>query len=93
LREIDSVINLDGLIATEESVFTYTEPPVVKKVHEFDFKSISARERGVFIVEFIGNGVSSRAIVRKGRLFAREKLTVAGHVFQILDESLEVCKG
>ena len=41
----------------------------------------------------IGNGVSSRAIIRKGKLFIKEKLTVAGHVYQILDENLEICSG
>lgn len=32
LKEIDPSINLDGLIATEEFVVCYNEPPIVKKV-------------------------------------------------------------
>jgi hypothetical protein len=37
--------------------------------------------RGVFIVEFVGGGLVSRAVIRLGKLILREKQTVAGHVF------------
>jgi hypothetical protein len=65
----------------------------VKTLKEFTFEKIAAKERGIFIVEFIGNGVTSRAIIKKGRLVLQEKLTVAGHVFQILDENLNIASG
>lgn len=66
---------------------------MIKGLKEFTFESISKKERGVFIIEFIGNGMTSRAIVKKGRLTLKEKLTAAGHVYQILDENLEICNG
>jgi hypothetical protein len=44
-------------------------------------------KRGLFVVEFIGNGKSSRAVVRKGQLRFVERIGVAGHVFTILDEA------
>lgn len=44
-------------------------------------------------MEFIGNGVSSRAIIKKGRLILKETITVAGHAFYILNEDFEICTG
>ena len=45
------------------------------------------------MVELIGNGLSSRAIIKKGRLTIVDKITPAGSLFFILDENLEICKG
>lgn len=92
-REIDATINLDGLIASYEHIFEFTDAPVVRTIKEFKFDSITKKERGLFIVEFIGNGISSRAIIKKGRLILLENITVAGHALRILDENLNVCKG
>jgi hypothetical protein len=72
---------LDGLVATEEHTFTYNKPPIVKHTEEFSFKSISMKKRGIFIIDFVGSGISSRAIIRKGKLILKEKLTADGHVF------------
>jgi len=92
-KALDNTINLDGLIAQEEQEFKNAEPPIVKSLKEYTFDKISAKERGVFIIEFIGNGVTSRAIIKKGKLILRERLTVAGHVYNILDENLNICAG
>lgn len=92
-QELDPSVELDGLIAFEETTFTYKEPPIVKFTKEFTFSTINKVERGVFIVEFIGNGVSSRAIIKKGRLQLRDRITPAGHAIQILNENFELCAG
>lgn len=65
----------------------------MKFTKEFTFETITKADRGIFIVEFIGNGVSSRAIIKKGRLILKETITVAGHAFYILNEDFEVCSG
>lgn len=44
-------------------------------------------------MEFIGNGISSRAIIKKGSLSLIHKPTIAGHLAYILDENKQVCKG
>lgn len=75
------MVELEGLIACEEAVFEYNEPPILKSVKEFTFNPISKVERGIFIIEFIGNGIASRAVIRKGSLCIREKITPAGHAF------------
>ena len=61
-------MNLDGLIATKESTHTFNDNPIVKKLRSFKFEQITQAKRGIFIIEFIGNGISSRAIIKKGRL-------------------------
>ena len=83
-REVDASIQLDGLIASEERTLTYNEPALRRVRRSFDFPSLSSP--GVYVVEFIGNGLSSRAVIRKGRLQYTERLGAAGHVFRVLDE-------
>ena len=90
--ELDNKINLEGLIPSEEKVFNFNEPPIVKSIKEFKFEKISKQSQGVFIVELIGNGMNSRLIIKKGKLIILEKITLAGHKFTILDEKLEICK-
>jgi hypothetical protein len=43
-------------------------------------------ERGVFIIEFIGNGITSRAVIRKGGLSHLDKVTLTGHVITLINE-------
>ena len=59
LRPVDTAINLDGLAPTREQVFNYDVPPLRRVEHAFDFPKL--KKRGVYVVEFIGNGRSSRA--------------------------------
>jgi hypothetical protein len=42
-KPIDPSMNLDGLIATEEIFFEYDEPPIVKRIKEFNFPNIAKR--------------------------------------------------
>ena len=47
----------------------------------------------MFIVEFIGNGVSARAVIKKGSLSLVHRSTIAGHLLYILDEKKKICTG
>jgi hypothetical protein len=85
LREIDAAIDLDGLVASEETTYEITEPALRRISRHFDFPLLS--RRGVYVVELIGNGRSSRALIRKGRLKFLERTSVAGHLFTVLDET------
>jgi len=40
-------------------------------------------------LQFIGNGKSSRCVVRKGKLSFVDRMTAAGHLFTIVDEYCE----
>ena len=83
-REVDTTVNLDGLVANEEKTYTYDEPPLRRVRRTFEFPNL--KPRGTYIIEFIGNGRSSRAVVRRGRLQYLARTSIAGQVFTILDE-------
>lgn len=83
-RELDTDINLDGLVANQEKTYKFTEAPLRRIRRHFEFPALN--ERGVYVIDFIGNGKSSRALVRKGKLHYLVRTGTAGHVFTILDE-------
>jgi len=93
MREIDESFNVDGLIASKEDNFEFKEPPIQKFEKEFKFDTIGDKESGTYIIEFIGNGKSSRAIIKKGKLLLLSKSTLVGQVLMILNEKYELCKG
>ena len=68
-RSFNADVNLDGMIATIESqVETFKDRPSTKKyLEDFDFPELKDRV-GLFIIEFIGNGISARAVIKKGSL-------------------------
>jgi hypothetical protein len=84
-QEVDTSIDLDGLVAAEEKTYRYKEPPLRRIRRTFEFASL--KRPGIFVVEFIGGGISSRALIRKGRLRFLEHVGAAGHVFTVLDEN------
>jgi len=84
-REIDTDINLDGLVPSSEQTFTYQDPPVRRVTRRFEFPQLN--RAGVYIIDFIGNGQSSRALIRKGRLQQVVRTTANGHAFTIFDEN------
>lgn len=84
-REVDTSVDLDGMVATHESTHKYQEPSARRVLRTFSFPELSAP--GVYVVELVGAGKSSRALIRKGGLRYVERLGAAGHVFTILDES------
>ena len=86
-------INLDGLIAKFEQEYQYNDKPAnLKHLEEFTFNQFNG-QRGLWVVEFVGNGTSSRAVVQKGNLTYIQKVTIAGHFLYILNEKREICKG
>lgn len=83
-EEITAAADLDGLAPAEERSLSYPQPPILRHIETFEFPSMN--RPGVWVVEFIGNGKSSRAVVRKGRLRIAERVGAAGHVFRVYDE-------
>jgi hypothetical protein len=84
-EEINTALDLDGLIATDERVVKTDSPPLRRVLRPFPLPQCA--KPGVYVVEFIGNGRSSRALIRKGLLHVVEKIGPAGHEFTILDEA------
>lgn len=58
----------------------------------FKFPSLTGKV-GLFIVEMMGNGVSARAVIKKGSLSLVHRSTIAGHMLYVLDQDKEICKG
>lgn len=83
-RPLDLAIDLDGLVATSERRVTFSDPPEQRTARTFDFPEL--KTRGAYVIELIGNGKSSRALVQKGRLGVLQEVTAAGHAFTVLDE-------
>jgi hypothetical protein len=88
-QEVSTAIELDGLTATRERVIESDLPPIRRNLRSISFPNL--KKRGVYVVEFIGNGISSRALIRKGTLRLLEKIGPAGHEFRILDEKNQIC--
>lgn len=89
-REVDTDINLDGLVANVEQSYQYNESPLRRMPRHFEFPMLS--KQGVYIIDFIGNGQSSRALIRKGHLKQLVGTTPSGHAFTILNERGELVK-
>jgi hypothetical protein len=84
-REVNTDIDLDGLVANKEETLKYDEPPLRRVRRHFEFPGLS--KRGVYIIDFIGNGQSSRALIRKGQLRFAVTSTLAGQEFRVFDET------
>ena len=90
-KDVDTSVDLDGLIATFEQTHTFDEPPERRVRRSFTFEALSAP--GVYVVELIGGGKSSRALIKKGRLSYLERKSAAGHALTIIDEHNRPAEG
>ena len=84
-REVNTDVNLDGLVANFEKTHAYKDGPLRRIRRHFEFPEL--KKPGTYVIDFIGNGQSSRVVVRKGRLQYTEQTTADGHVFNIIDEN------
>lgn len=63
LAPFTSDINLDGLIAKYEKEYDYKDlPSNLRHTEIFKFDEVKG-QRGLFVIELIGNGISSRAVI------------------------------
>ena len=85
LKEIDTDIPLDGMTPTVEFVLESNDDPLKRSVRHVDLPQLS--KPGVYVVDFVGNGRSSRALIRKGRLRALVAGSASGQRFTILDDA------
>ncbi|MBL8754252.1 MAG: hypothetical protein JNK15_13200, partial [Planctomycetes bacterium] len=84
-REVDAGIPLDGVMPNFEQTHTYGEPPLRRVRRTFELPMLA--EAGTWVVEFVGNGVRSRAVVQKGQLRMAERSSAAGHLVRVFDEA------
>ncbi|MDZ7620006.1 MAG: hypothetical protein U1E05_23645, partial [Patescibacteria group bacterium] len=84
-KEVDTTVALDGLVPNDEAKHAYADPPIRRVRRTFELKEINAP--GVWVVELIGGGRSSRAVIRLGRLRYTMQNGPAGHVFHVYDQA------
>ena len=84
-REVDTDINLDGLVANSEQTHAYNEPPLRRIGRRFEFPQLD--KSGVYVIDFIGAGKSSRALIRIGRLRPVTATGTAGQIVRVFDEA------
>ena len=92
LTEFDIDLELDGLMPSIQQEHTWDFKNNIKHTEKFDFPQLTGKV-GLFIVEFVGNGVKARAVIRKGKLSLVQRETVAGHLCYILDYRNKICTG
>src|SRR5262249_3195516 len=83
--EVGTDVNLDGLVANAEQTHAFAEPPLRRVARRFEFPELS--KPGVYVVDFIGAGKSSRALVRKGRLRPLLATGPAGQRVTVVDDA------
>ena len=84
LSEVDTDIPLDGLTPTAEITLRSDDDALRRSVRRVDLPQLS--RPGIWVVDFVGNGRSSRALVRKGRLRPLAVDAGTGQRFTILDD-------
>ena len=84
--EVGTDISLDGLVANSSQTHRYAEGSFLRVPRTLEFPELAGR-RGLWVIELVGNGISSRALVRKGTLTPLESVTAAGHLFTVADEA------
>ena len=91
-KRFDETISLDGIVPTYEDIFSYNDKPQLLTEKKVPISKL-LKKRGLFVVEFIGNGHVSRAVIQRGNLACIHKNTINGKVLYILDEENKICKG
>jgi len=91
-QEVNTDIVLDGLVANSEKTHEYDEIDLRRVRRTFEFPELKGK-RGTWVVEFIGNGRSSRALVRKGKLQHLARPSAAGTSLRIFDGENKQVKG
>ncbi len=89
-READTDINLDGLVANSEQSIAFADSPLRRVDRQFAFPQLT--KPGVYVVDFIGNGKSSRALVRKGKLRPLVATSTAGQLIHVVDDANRLVK-
>jgi hypothetical protein len=84
-RQLNTDLDLDGLVAHSEKTYAIEEGPFRRTRRTFDFPELKGK-RGGWIVEFIGGGRSSRALIRVGQWQVIQQSGPSGTLLLVLDE-------
>ena len=95
-RQLNTDVNLDGLVANKEATHDFSDNATGRNPFRlvpriFDFPELKGR-RGAWIIEFIGGGKSSRALIRKGQWQLIQQTGPAGDMLTVVDEKFAPVK-
>ncbi len=90
-KQLNTDLNLDGLVANTEATHNYAETPFQKTRRSFSFPELQGK-RGAWMIEFIGGGRSSRVLIRKGQWHLAQQTGPAGDMLTVLDENHQPVK-
>lgn len=90
-RQLNTDLNLDGLVANSEQTHAFDGGPFTRTRQKFAFPDLKGK-RGAWIIEFIGGGRSSRALIRTGQWHVLQQTGPAGDLVLVLDETNQPVK-
>eukprot|EP00826_Nyctotherus_ovalis_P042781 TRINITY_DN4453_c0_g1_i3.p1 TRINITY_DN4453_c0_g1~~TRINITY_DN4453_c0_g1_i3.p1 ORF type:complete len:653 (+),score=206.47 TRINITY_DN4453_c0_g1_i3:240-2198(+) len=90
MSSFKSDINLDGLVASIERTVEHKEAPQIRHYKDLEFPELKGKV-GLYVIELIGNGKSSRAVIKVGSLSVIAHNTSAGQICYILDSDHNIC--
>lgn len=87
MKPFDTTIDLHGMVPSYEKILTKEFEGIGKnKVTDVTLTLDELKGKvGTFIVELFGNGIKSRAVIKKGSLTLVYRSTESGHIAYILD--------
>eukprot|EP00049_Salpingoeca_infusionum_P013653 m.255298 g.255298 ORF g.255298 m.255298 type:complete len:2095 (-) comp15497_c0_seq1:1040-7324(-) len=81
---VPNSINVDGLVPNLQTTINVDLPPIQMVRKTFELPQLT--QRGVYLVDLTANGHTSRAIIRKGRLYHTQQLDATGYVVKVFNE-------
>ena len=92
---LTSLINVEGVIASQtfDVKIEGGENPLKRIRKTINLTQIPKDKRGVYLIEILGNGMSTRIIIKKGKLNLITRNTARGILCQMINEKNEVLKG
>ncbi len=84
-RQLNTDLNLDGLVPNSEQTHAFDSGPFARTRQTFKFPELKGK-RGAWIIEFIGGGRSSRALIRTGQFQILQQTGPSGDLILVLDE-------
>ena len=88
-RPLNTDLPLDGWVANAEQRHDGESSPFLRYTRPFRFPELQGK-RGAWIVEIIGGGRSSRALLRRGGFSLLQSNGPGGDLIQVLDENARV---
>ena len=81
---LNSDVDLDGLIPTKQTTYEYSQAMQIRHRETIDLPEIKGR--GIWVLDVLGGGLRCRAVLRRGKLDAIDRVGEDGHNLTIINE-------